>query len=72
MSTSKPWLHRNYLLVILACLLLAALIWWIFHQRIERIENQLQENSRKQALHISARPVELLTTQSANKRYIYA
>lgn len=47
MSTPKPWLHRNYLLVILVCLLLAALIWWIFHQRIRRIENELQKNQKQ-------------------------
>lgn len=54
MATYKRWLHRNYLVVILVCLVLAVLIWWVFHRRIQRIENQLKESGHRQALQTSA------------------
>ena len=54
MATYKRWLHRNYLVVILVCLVLAVLIWWVFHRRIQHIEDQLRESGHKQALLTSA------------------
>ncbi|WP_162915848.1 hypothetical protein [Paraflavitalea soli] len=53
MAVDKHWISRNYLAVILVCLALAGLIWWIFHQRIQRIEEQLKENSHRQTVQSS-------------------
>lgn|GEM_PF-1318221 len=53
MAAYKHWLYRNYLAVILVCLALAVLIWWIFHQRIQRIEDQLKESSQRQTVQLA-------------------
>lgn len=62
MVSYKRWLFRRYLLVILVGLVLAALIWWVFHQRIQRIEDRLKQSSHQQTL----QPVRAVRDNKAN------
>jgi hypothetical protein len=51
---------------------LATLIWWIFHQRIQRIEEQLKETGHKQTLQASTPLKMMISSEQIANTPIYA